>query len=219
MRTISFSEILSKYTALRGVDELLDQEISDFSHSLNHRIKQIWVKSRWPDLTVVVEKTLQVIDTSRLKAENGVRIDNANDLYEVYAVFEKNPYEDHTAVRLPFYLLDGHLVVSQSIKANKIFIIGSRVPANDYSDGYFSGSGGRNDIPAFMEFSLLAYAMHDYYLADGQADKALVQLQKAEEHVLEAVERFERLESQNRVTVNVYPPSNFGSYLLAQRNI
>ena len=122
MRTISFREILSKYTALRGVDELLDQEISDFSHSLNHRIKQIWVKSRWPDLTVVVEKTLQVIDTSRLKAENGVRIDNANDLYEVYAVFEKNPYEDHTAVRLPFYLLDGHLVVPQSIKADKIFI-------------------------------------------------------------------------------------------------
>ena len=70
-----------------------------------------------------------------------------------------------------------------------------------------------------MEWALLAYAMHDYYLADGQADKALVQLQKAEEHILEAIERFERLESQNRVTVNVYPPSNFGSYLLAQRNI
>jgi hypothetical protein len=218
LRTISYQNLLAKYTALRGVDELLDQEKSDFSNSLNHRIKQIWVKSRWPDLTVIVEKTLQAIDTPSLKVENGVRIDNIDDLFEVYSVFEKNPYEDHTAVRLPFYLLDGHLVVSQSIKATSIFVVGSKVPHDDYGNGYFSGAG-REDIPAFMEWALLAYAMHDYYLADGQADKALVQLQKAEEHILEAIERFERLESQNRVTVNVYPPSNFGSYLLAQRNL
>ena len=89
LRTISYQNLLAKYTALRGVDELLDQEKSDFSNSLNHRIKQIWVKSRWPDLTVVVEKTLRAIDTPSLKVENGVRIDNIDDLFEVYSVLKR----------------------------------------------------------------------------------------------------------------------------------
>ncbi len=43
---------------MRGVDTLLDHEKVEFNNSLNHRIKQIWVKHKWPELTVVVEKTL-----------------------------------------------------------------------------------------------------------------------------------------------------------------
>ena len=74
---------------MRGVDELFDAEKADFSNSLNHRIKQIWTKAKWPDL-LVVEKTIQAVNSPTLKAENAVRIDNATDLLDVFGVFTKN---------------------------------------------------------------------------------------------------------------------------------
>ena len=203
---------------MRGVDALTDIEKADFSNSLNHRIKQIWVKAKWPDLIVVVEKTLQVIDTDTLKVENAVRIDNADNLYDVFGVYDKNPYEDHTAVRVDHTLIDGYLVLPRYITAKTVFIVGSNVPHNDYGEGYFSGQG-RNDIPAFMEWMLLSYAMHDHYLADGQNDKAVAELQKAQEHLDDALERFERVESQNKITINTYPPSMYNSMQISQRNI
>lgn len=218
MRTITYQDLLKKYTTLRGVDVLLGSEKVDFSNSLNHRIKQLWVKAKWPDLTVVVEKTLQVIDTSTLKAEKAVRIDNATDLFEVYGVFSKNPYEDNSPVRIDHTLIDGHLVLPRSTSVDKVFVVGSKVPADDYGEGYFSGQG-RSDIPAFMEWMLLAYTMHDHYLADGQADKAVAELQKAESHLTDALERFERVESQNQITVNTYPPNMYGTLRVSQKNI
>ncbi|BAQ84581.1 hypothetical protein [uncultured Mediterranean phage uvMED] len=219
MRTIKYLDLLKKYTSIRGVDELLDQEKADFSNSLNHRIKQIWTKSKWPDLIVVVEKTIQVISTPTLKAENAVRIDNATDLLDVFGVFNKNPYEEAKAIRIEHTLIDGYLVLPRSSTATTVFVVGSKVPHDDYGEGYFSSSGSyREDIPAFMESMLLSYAMHDHYLADGQGDKALVEMQKAEQHMADALERFERIESQSRITVNTYPPSIFHSYI-AQRNV
>ena len=99
MRTITYQDLLSKYTSMRGVDTLLDHEKVDFSNSLNHRIRQIWVKHKWPDLMVVVEKTLQVIDTDTVKAEKAVRIDNADNLLDVFGVFDTNPYEQTVTER------------------------------------------------------------------------------------------------------------------------
>ena len=55
-----------------------------------------------------------------------------------------------------------------------------------------AAEAGREDIPAFMEWMLLAYAMHDHYLADGQNDKAMSELQKAEEYLSQALDRFEQ---------------------------
>jgi hypothetical protein len=92
------------------------------------------------------------------------------------------------------------------------------VPHDDYGEGYFSGQG-RNDIPAFMEWMLLSYAMHDHYLSDGQNDKAMAELQKAQEFQADALERFERVESQNKITINTYPPSMYNSMQISQRNI
>ena len=219
MRTIGYQDLLAKYTSLRGVDELLDAEKADFSNSLNHRIKQIWTKAKWPDLIVVVEKTIQAVDTATLKAENAVRIDNATDLLDVFGVFNKNPYEDNHAIRIDHTLIDGYLVLPRSSTASTVFVVGSKVPHDDYGEGYFSSSGSyREDIPAFMEHIILGYAMHDYYLADGQGDKALTELQKTQEYINDALERFERVGSQSRVTVNTYPPSRFSTYI-SQRNI
>jgi hypothetical protein len=217
VRTIGYQDLLAKYTSLRGVDELLDAEKADFSNSLNHRIKQIWTKAKWPDLIVVVQKTIQVIDTETLKAENAVRIDNADDLFDVFGVYNKNPYEETNAIRIDHTLIDGYLVLPRSNTASKVFIVGSKVPHDDYGNGYFSGQG-RDDIPAFMEWMLLSYAMHDYLLADGQADKALAELQKAESYLADALERFERVESQNKITVNTYSSPYYNS-TISQRNI
>lgn len=203
---------------MRGVDALTDAEKSDFSNSLNHRIKQIWIKAKWPDLIVVVEKTIQVIDTDTLKAENAVRIDNADNLFDVFGVYNKNPYEENTAIRIDHTLIDGYLVLPRSSTATSVFIVGSKVPHDDYGEGYFSGQG-RNDIPAFMEWMLLSYAMHDHYLSDGQNDKAMAELQKAQEFQADALERFERVESQNKITINTYPPSMYNSMQISQRNI
>ena len=218
MRTITYQDLLKKYTSLRGVDSLLDSEKQDFSNSINHRIKQLWVKSKWSDLLVVVEKTIQVISTDTLKAENAVKIDDATDLFDVFGVYSKNPYEDASAIRIDHTLIDGYLVLPRSSIAKTVFVVGSKVPADDYGEGYFSGQG-RTDIPAFMEWMLLSYAMHDHYLTEGQSDKAMVELQKTNEHIAEAMERLERIESQNKVTVNTYPSYRTTSLHITQRNI
>lgn len=217
MRTVSYQNLLAKYTSMRGVDVLTDAEKIDFSNSLNHRIKQIWTKAKWSDLIVVVKKTLQVIDTETLKAEHGVRIDNADDLFDVFGVYNKNPYEERSAVRIDHTLIDGHLILPRSTNATTVFVVGSKVPHDDYGTGYFSGQG-REDIPAFMEWMLLSYAMHDHYLADGQNDKALIEFQKAEENLAQALDRFERIESQNQVTVNS-PNAPYQTNTISQRNI
>ncbi len=218
MRTITYQYLLNKFTAARGVDTLLDSEKTAFSRSLNHRIRQIWFRSKWPDLLVVVEKTLQVIDTETVKAQKAVRIDNATDLYDVFGVYNKNPYKDTTAVRIDHTLIDGYLVLPKSTTATSVFVVGSKVPHDDYGEGYFSGQG-RSDIPAFMEHMLIAYVMADFYRSDGQNDKALAEEQKAEEYNQQALDRFERMESQNRVTVNTYPPTYHSNLLISQRNV
>jgi len=167
---------------------------------------------------VVVEKTLQVIDTATVKAQNAVKIDTATDLYDVFGVYNRNPYKDSNAVRIEHTLIDGYLVLPKSAKATSVFVVGSKVPHDDYGEGYFSGQG-RTDIPAFMEQMLIAYAMADFYRSDGQNDKALAEEQKAEEYNQQALDRFERTESQNQITVNTYPPSNYSNLQITQRNV
>lgn len=219
MRTVTYQSLLKKYTSYRGVDTLLDSEKTAFSNSLNHRIKQIWVRAKWPDLTVVVEKTLQIISEDNLKAKKAVRIDTATDLFDVFGVFDRNPYQDSNAIRIDHTLIDGYLVLPKNTSATKVFVVGSKVPHDDYGESYFSGQG-RNDIPAFMEWSLIAYGMSDFYRSDGQNEKAMLEEQKAEEYIQQALERFERVESQNQVTVNSYPSSHSSSHqVISQRNI
>jgi hypothetical protein len=219
VRTITYQDLLKKYTSLRGVDVLLDHEKTDFSNSLNHRLRQIWVKHKWPDLMVVVEKTLQVIDTDTVKAENAVRIDNADDLLDVFGVFDSNPYEQRVAERYEYTLIDGYLILPRGITATSVFVVGSKVYADDYGEGYFSGQG-RTDIPAFMEWMLLSYTMADFFRADGQFEKGAIEEKKGDEYMQEALDRFERVEGQNRIPVVTYPPRKLGiSRVTTQRNI
>ena len=75
-------------------------------------------------------------------------------------------------------------------------------------------------IPAFMESMLLSYTMADYYRADGQNEKAMVEESKGDEHMQTALDRFERLEGQNRISVATYSTRNLGSSrVFTPRNI
>lgn len=190
------------------MDSLLAAETTAFQRSLNDRIRQIWTRAKWPPLTTVVSKVLAEVNTATVKAEKAVQIDNATDLLDVFAVYTKNPFSDNTAQEVEFNLINGYLVCPKDIPATTVFIVGSQVPANDYGTG-------TTVIPQFMERMLLAYALADYYRAESQNDKALSEEQRGEEYFQQELERFERLESQNKIKIQVYP--NYYTNLLVHQ--
>jgi hypothetical protein len=158
----------------------------------------------------VVSKSVAAVDTSTVKAEKAVQIDNATDLFDVFSVHDKNPFTDNTAQEIQFTLVNGYIVLPKDASTSTIFVVGNQVPASDYGTGTTS-------IPQFMERMLLAYAISDYYRSDGQNDKALAEEQRAEEYYQQELERFERLESQNRIKINNYP--NYYSNLLVHQTV
>ena len=166
-------------------------ETTAFQRSLNDRVRQIWTRSKWPPLTAVVQKTPGAVDTSTLKETKAVRIDNASDLYDVWSVWDKNPYTDNTAGRIDFSLVDGYIVLNKDESASTIFVVGSQVPANDYGTG-------TTTIPAFMERMLLAYALADFYRSDQQTDRALSEEQRAEEYLQQELDRLNNERAEQR---------------------
>lgn len=210
MRTVSYSDLLGRFTSAIGVDSLLAAETTAFQRSLNDRIRQIWTRAKWPPLTTVVSKTLAAVDTATVKADKAVQIDDATDLLDVFAVYTKNPFSDNTAQEVEINLINGYIVCPKDISVSTIFVVGSQVPANDYGTG-------TTTIPQFMERMLLAYALADYYRAESQNDKALAEEQRAEEYFQQELERFERLESQNKIKIRVYP--NYYTNLLVHQTV
>lgn len=158
----------------------------------------------------VVSKTLAAVDTSTVKAEKAVRIDNASDLFEVFSVHTKNPFSDNTAQEIEFSLIDGYIVCPKDTSVSTIFVVGNQVPASDYGTGTIV-------LPAFMERMLLCYAIADYYRADGQNEKALAEEQRGEEYFQQELERFERIQSQNKIKINNYP--NYYTNLLVHQTV
>jgi hypothetical protein len=210
LRTVSYSELEGRFTSAIGVDTLLAAETTAFQRSLNDRIRQIWTRAKWPPLTTVVSKNLAAVDTATVKADKAVQIDNASDLLDVFSVYTKNPFSDNTAQEVEFNLIDGYIVCPKDTSVSTIFVVGSQVPANDYGTG-------TTTIPQFMERMLLAYSLADYYRAEGQNDKALAEEQRAEEYFQQELERFERLESQNKIKIRVYP--NYYTNLLVHQTV
>ena len=145
--------------------------------------------------------------SSPIIADKAVQIDNASDLMDVFAVYNKNPLADRSAVLLDYQLVNGYLVLPADSSVTSVFVVGNQVPANDYGTG-------TTDLPAFLERYLLLACVADYYKADGQLDKALAQEQMAEETLALEIDRVERLESMNKITFNTYPSYSFGISVL-----
>jgi len=211
LRTISYSDLLGRFTSAIGVDTLLSVEETAFKRSLNDRIRGIWTRAKWPPLLTVVQKNVAAVDIATLKADKAVQIDNATDLFDVHGVYDRNPFQDELSKKIEHRLINGYLVLPADSTEDSIFVVGSMVPATDYGDGTLN-------IPAFMDRILLAYCLSDYYRADGQNDKALAEEQRGEEYFVQELDRFERMESQNNITVNTYP-TYYTSLLVRQTTV
>ena len=207
MRTVSYSTFKSRFESAVGVDTLLSQEETALKNSLNDRIRGAWTRAKWPDVQTVVEKSVVAV-TSPIVADKAVQIDNASDLMDVFQVWTKNPLTDRNAILLDYQLINGYLVLPADSTASSVFIVGNQVPASDYGTG-------TTDLPAFLERYLLLACVADYYKADGQLDKALAQEQMAEETLALELDRVERLNSMNKITVNTYPSYSFGVSILS----
>ena len=197
VRTVSYTDLKNRFTSALGVDSLLTSEETAFKRSLNDRVRGAWTRAKWPDLIRIVAKTVAAVDLATLKADKAVQIDGASDLFDVFAVWDKAPYEEKTAKQIPFALIDGYLVLPPDNDDTTVYVVGTSVPASDYGDG-------TTTLPAFLERHLLAASLADWYRADGQNEKAALEEQRAEEYLLQELDRAERLSSQNSIVKGQY---------------
>jgi hypothetical protein len=211
MRTVSYADLKNRFTSAIGVETLLDDEETAFKRSLNDRVRGAWTKAKWPEFLNVVSKAVAAVDTSTMKADKAVQIDNASDLFDVYSVWDKVPWEDRTAQRIEYTLMGGYLVLPAETSETTVYVVGSQVPADDYGDG-------TTTLPAFLERFLLAATVSDFYRSDGQVDKALSEEQRAESYLLDELDRNERLQQQNKVLVTPYP-AYWPSLLVTQTTV
>ncbi len=207
MRTVPYSTFKSRFQSAVGVDSLLSQEETALKNSLNDRIRGAWTRAKWPDVQTVVEKSVASV-SSPIGAYKAVQIDNASDLMDVIQVWTKNPLTDRNAILLDYQLINGYLVLNADSSADSVFLRDNQVPASDYGDA-------TTDLPAFLERYLLLACVADYYKADGQLDKAIAQEQMAEETLALELDRVERLNSMNKITINSYPSYSFGVSILS----
>ena len=131
MRTITYADLKGRFTSAIGVDSLLTAEETAFKRSLNDRVRGAWTRSKWPELTDVLEKTVAAVADPPF--DRAVRIDNSADLLDVFSVWDKNPYADQTASRLDFSLINGYLVLPADSNDTTIYVVGSSVPARTTS--------------------------------------------------------------------------------------
>ena len=205
MRTVSYAELKNRYTSAIGVDSLLTVEETAFKNSLNDRVKGAWTRAKWPELMSVVELSVAAT-TSPVPADKAVQIDNSAIL-DVYGVYDKNPYADRTAIQIDYRLVDGYLVLPAESSATSVFVVGNQVPPSDYGDG-------TTTLPRFLERYLLLATVADYYKADGMLEKSLAEEQIAEETLALEIDRVERLEGMNKITIQTYPSYTLGVSIL-----
>jgi hypothetical protein len=198
MRTVSYADFKNRFTSAIGVDTLLTAEETALKRSLNDRVRGAWTRSKWPELINVVTKTVAAVSSATLKADKAVRIDDATDLFDVYAVWDKVPWEDQTARQISYSLLGGYLVLPADTSETTVYVVGSQVPSNDYG-------GAETDLPQFLERHLLSACIADHYRAEAQNEKSNLEEAKAEEYLLQEIDRVERLQQQNRIVINSYP--------------
>lgn len=205
MRTVSYADLKSRFTSAIGVDTLLASEETAFKNSLNDRVKGAWTRAKWPELMSVVELSVAAT-TTPVAADKAVQIDNSAIL-DVYGVYDKNPYADRTAIQIDYRLVDGYLILPAESSETSVFVVGNQVPANDYGDG-------TTTLPRFLERYLVLACVSNWYKADGMLEKSLAEEQIAEETLALEIDRVERLEGMNKITIQTYPSYTLGVSIL-----
>ena len=205
MRTVSYADLKSRFTSAIGVDTLLASEETAFKNSLNARVKGAWTRAKWPELMSVVELSVAAT-TTPVAADKAVQIDNSAIL-DVYGVYDKNPYADRTAIQIDYRLVDGYLILPAESSATSVFVVGNQVPPSDYGVG-------TTTLPRFLERYLVLACVSDWYKADGMLEKSLAEEQIAEETLALEIDRVERLEGMNKITIQTYPSYTLGVSIL-----
>jgi len=211
MRTVTYDELKSRFTSAIGVDSLLDSEETAFKNSLNDRVKGAWTRAKWPELMTVVELSVAAT-TTPVAADKAVQIDNSSVL-DVFGVYDKNPYADRTAVQLDYRLVNGYIVLPAESSATSIFVVGNQVPPSNYGDASVDPSE-TTTLPRFLERYLVLACVSDWYKADGMLEKSLAEEQVAEETLALEIDRVERLEGMNKITIQTYPSYTLGVSIL-----
>ena len=208
MRIVTYDQLKTRFTSAIGVDQLLDSEETAFKNSLNDRVKGAWTRAKWPELMTVVELSVAAT-TSPVAADKAGQIDNSSVL-DVFGVYDKNPYADRTAIQLDYRLVNGYIVLPAESSATSIFVVGNQVPPSNYGDGV----GETTDLPRFLERYLVLACVSDWYKADGMLEKSLAEEQIAEETLALEIDRVERLEGMNKITIQTYPSYTLGISIL-----
>ena len=211
MRIVTYDQLKTRFTSAIGVDQLLDSEETAFKNSLNDRVKGAWTRAKWPELMTVVELSVAAI-TSPFSADKAVQVDNRNAgdslaVLDIFGVYNKNPYTDRTAIQLDYRLVNGYIVLPAESSATSIFVVGNQVPPSDYGVG-------TTDLPRFLERYLVLACVSDWYKADGMLEKSLAEEQVAEETLALEIDRVERLEGMNKITIQTYPSYTLGISIL-----
>ena len=214
MRIVTYDQLKTRFTSAIGVDQLLDSEETAFKNSLNDRVKGAWTRAKWPELMTVVELSVAAI-TSPFSADKAVQVDNRNAgdslaVLDIFGVYNKNPYTDRTAIQLDYRLVNGYIVLPAESSATSIFVVGNQVPPSNYGDGV----GETTDLPRFLERYLVLACVSDWYKADGMLEKSLAEEQVAEETLALEIDRVERLEGMNKITIQTYPSYTLGISIL-----
>ncbi len=209
MRIVTYANLKSRFTSAIGVDSLLAVEETAFKNSLNDRVKGAWTRSKWPELMSITELSVAAT-TTPVAADKAVQIDDSLTILDVYGVYDKNPYADRTAVQLDYRLVNGFIVLPAESSATSIFVVGNQVPANNYGDDV----GETATLPQFLERYLVLACVSDWYKADGMLEKSLAQEQIAEETLALEIDRVERLEGMNKITIQTYPSYTLGISVL-----
>jgi len=214
MRIVTYDQLKTRFTSAIGVDQLLDSEETAFKNSLNDRVKGAWTRAKWPELMTVVELSVAAI-TTPFSADKAVQVDNRNAgdslaVLDIFGVYNKNPYTDRTAIQLDYRLVNGYIVLPAESSATSIFVVGNQVPPSNYGDGV----GETTDLPRFLERYLVLACVSDWYKADGMLEKSLAEEQIAEETLALEIDRVERLEGMNKITIQTYPSYTLGISIL-----
>jgi len=200
MRGITATTLRDRYAGLVGVDALTTDEEAAYLASLNDRIRSAWYRFEWPDLIEIVQVPLQ-----RNTTTNEWVSDNLTQ--DVLSLWNGIPTSSRVARQVGYTLVDGKVVLSPfervgsveiaSIPTVQLYGLMRKAPPT-----YEISS---TDIPEFFESYLLRAVYADYLKSDGQAAKAAVEDERAENYLIEAMDRMERSQDQRAIKVRVYP--------------
>lgn len=198
MRTIPYNDVERRFQSIAGLQSLTVTDKFFFQNSLNSRLKEAWDRAEWPELLIIEEHDLTSDD-------DGSQVTGTLD-FDVLEVYDRHPNKDRDALILKYNLINAKVAVRPHMSVSKIYILrkinfGVFDPADNTYKDYTEGS----DVPAIFENYLITAIFADFLRGDGQGQLAMLEDNRAENFLLNQIDRVERLQQQNRPVINSYP--------------